>query len=363
MSLQRQLSFWGIALFLFVVFLWLLSDVLLPFVAGMVLAYLLDPVADRLQRIGMSRLWATLIILLSFIAFIVVVMVVVAPLLLEQLGQFIARVPEYLNRLEQTFAGPGQDWLRRILGSDMTSVQGSVGEFVSQAATYVMGFLTQLWAGGQAFIGLVSLVVVTPVVTFYMLVDWDRMVSSIDRFLPLESRDTIRQLAREINRAVSGFLRGQAIVCVFLGGFYGIGLTLAGLNFGLLIGIGAGLLSFIPYVGSITGFVVAIGVALAQFWPDYVSVGVVAAVFVAGQFIEGNILQPKLVGNAVGLHPVWLMFSLFAFGALFGFVGLLLAVPIAAAMGVLVRYGLMRYQLSRFYDSRFGEPTQNDPVT
>jgi predicted PurR-regulated permease PerM len=356
-------AFWGLSLLTFIILLWLLSDVLLPFVVGMALAYLLDPVADRLQRVGLSRLVATLIILMGFIAILIVVLVVVVPLMVEQLGQFISRLPEYVERLETTFAGPGQAWLRDLLGSNLETVQGSLGEVVSQGAAYITGFLTQLWAGSQAIIGLISLVVVTPVVAFYMLVDWDRMISAIDRFLPLEHRDTIRQLAREINRAVSGFLRGQAIVCFFLGGFYGVGLTLVGLNFGLLIGIGAGLLSFVPYVGSITGFVVAIAVALAQFWPDWVSVAMVAGVFTVGQFIEGNILQPKLVGDAVGLHPVWLMFALFAFGALFGFVGLLLAVPIAAAIAVLVRFGLMHYQLSRFYDSRFGQPSIKDPVT
>ncbi|GGE43180.1 AI-2E family transporter [Agaricicola taiwanensis] len=363
MTLQRQAFFWGVALVVSVLLLWLLSDILLPFVAGMALAYLLDPVADRLQRVGMSRLVATLFILLGFIVLLVIVLVVVVPLMVEQLGQFIAKIPDYVNTLQQTFAGPGQAWLRDLLGSNLEEVQGSLGEVVSQGASYLTSFLTQLWAGSQAIISLVSLVVVTPVVTFYMLVDWDRMVGSIDRFLPLEHRETIRQLAREINRAVSGFLRGQAVVCFFLGAFYGVGLTLVGLNFGLLIGIGAGALSFIPYVGSITGFVVAIAVALAQFWPDWVSVFLVAAVFGVGQFIEGNILQPKLVGNAVGLHPVWLMFALFAFGALFGFVGLLLAVPISAAIAVLVRFGLMHYQQSRFYDSRFGQPLTDDPVT
>lgn len=362
MTLQRQVSFWIIALAVLVFLLWLLSGVLLPFVAGMALAYLLDPVADRLQRLGMGRLPATLVILLGFIVVFALALVLLVPLMFEQLGQFIGQLPTYIQKLQQIVANPGQAWLRELLGGGMESVQSSIGTVVSEGVSWLTGFISQLWAGGQAVLGLVSLVVITPVVTFYMLVDWDRMIAAIDRFLPLEQRDTIRRLAREIDDAVSGFLRGQAVVCFFLGSFYAIGLTLVGLNFGLLIGLGAGFLSFIPYVGSITGFFIAIGVATAQFWPDWVPIVAVAAVFGVGQFLEGNILQPKLVGKSVGLHPVWLMFALLAFGGLFGFVGLLLAVPIAAAMGVLVRFGLMRYQQSKFYDSRYGEGP-GDPVT
>jgi predicted PurR-regulated permease PerM len=182
-----------------------------------------------------------------------------------------------------------------------------------------------------------------------MLVDWDRMVSMIDSWLPRNNRDTIRALAREINGTVAGFVRGQATVCLLLGLFYAVGLSLVGLNFGLLIGLGAGFVSFIPYVGSFTGLLVAGGVAIVQFWPDYLWILAVFGVFAVGQFIEGNILSPNLVGRSVGLHPVWLMFALFAFGSLFGFVGLLLAVPLAAVTGVLVRFALGRYLQSPLY--------------
>jgi predicted PurR-regulated permease PerM len=355
MTLQRHLMFWSLGLVFLVLALWLLSGILLPFIAGMALAYLLDPLADRLQRLGLKRLPATLVILLCFLSVFTLALVLLLPLMFEQLGQFIGQLPDYVKKLQAIIASPGQAWLRDLLGNNMDSVQGSLGDVVSQGVTWLTSFLGSIWAGGQAVLGIVSLLVVTPVVTFYMLVDWDRMIATIDRFLPLEQRDTIRRLAREIDDAISGFLRGQALVCLFLGTFYALGLTLVGLNFGLLIGLGAGIVSFIPYIGTIAGFMVAISVAIAQFWPEVVPVMMVAGVFGAGQFIEGNILQPKLVGSSVGLHPVWLMFALFAFGALFGFVGLLLAVPIAAAIGVLVRFALMRYQQSLFYDSRYGE--------
>jgi predicted PurR-regulated permease PerM len=198
-------------------------------------------------------------------------------------------------------------------------------------------------------VNLLSLLVVTPIVAFYLLTDWDRMVARVDSWLPRQHVETLRGLAREMNDAMAGFIRGQAVVCLLLGLFYAVGLSLAGLNFGLLIGLAAGILSFIPYVGSFVGFVLSIGIAIVQFWPNWIHIAVVVAIFAAGQFMEGNFLSPKLVGNRVGLHPVWLMFALFAFGYLFGFAGLLMAVPLAAATGVLTRFALRKYLSSPFY--------------
>ena len=190
----------------------------------------------------------------------------------------------------------------------------------------------------MALFSIAGLFVVTPVVAFYMLLDWDRMVAKVDSWVPRDHVETVRTIATDINTATAGFVRGQGTLCLMLGVMYAIGLTLTGLNFGILIGLFAGLISFIPYVGSLVGLVLSVGVAFVQFWPDWLMVAAVAGVFFIGQFIEGNILQPRLVGKSVGLHPVWLMFALFAFGALFGFVGLLIAVPAAAAVAVLVRF-------------------------
>jgi predicted PurR-regulated permease PerM len=186
-----------------------------------------------------------------------------------------------------------------------------------------------------------------------MLLDWDRMVTEIDKLVPREHVHTVRVIARDMNKAIAGFVRGQGTVCLLLGIIYAVGLTVTGLNFGLLIGLFAGLISFIPYVGSLVGLLLALGVALVQFWPDYINVLYVAIAFGIGQFIEGNILQPKLVGSSVGLHPVWLMFALFAFGSLLGFTGMLIAVPTAAAVGVLVRFVIHRYQQSPLYTGEY----------
>lgn len=165
----------------------------------------------------------------------------------------------------------------------------------------------------------------------------------------MRQRETVRQLARDVDAAIGGFLRGQFGVCLFLGCYYAIGLMLAGLEFGLLIGLIAGVITFVPYIGSMTGLMIAASVAIAQFWPDWKRITLVIVIFLVGQFIEGNIISPKFVGERVGLHPVWLIFAMFAFGYLFGFVGLLIAVPLGAAIGVLLRFGLRQYFASPIY--------------
>jgi len=204
---------------------------------------------------------------------------------------------------------------------------------------------------GGAFLvfSVLSLLVITPVVAFYLLCDWDRVVVTVDGWIPRQHRDTVHALARDVDAAIAGFVRGQAVICLILAAFYSIGLTLAGLHSGFLIGLMTGLFSFIPFVGALTGFLVAAIVAVAQFWPEWVPMAMVAGVFLIGQGLEGYILSPKLVGAKVGLHPVWLMFSLLAFGYLFGFVGLLIAIPLAAAIGVLVRFALRKYTESPVY--------------
>lgn len=355
--LGRQFTFWVGVLLVFVLMLWLLRSILLPFVAGLALAYFLDPVADFLERRGISRLVATLLILVTFILVLLLALLIIIPLLADQLGQFIKQLPGYVEAVQRLIADPGQAWLRDFMGDSLDNIRGSIGEIVGQGASWLTGFLGSIWHGGQAVISVVSLIVVTPVVAFYMLVDWDRMIDSLDNMLPRRHQETIRALARDMDSAVSGFVRGQALVCLILGLFYAVALTMVGLNFGLLIGLGIGILSFIPFVGSLTGLVLSLGVAIAQFWPDWVSILIVLAIFGAGQFIEGNILQPRLIGRSVGLHPVWLMFALFAFGALFGFVGLLLAVPIAAAVGVLARFAVKCYMESDLYEKPGDSPS------
>lgn len=348
-AFRRQLAFWLMAGVLLALFLYVFSGILLPFVAGMVLAYFLDPVADWLQRLGLSRLMATVVILIAFIVIVVLAFVILVPVLATQMADFGRKLPEYLTRLQSLITSFDPKWLEQRFGVNAGGLRDGLNSLLTSGFSLLTTVFTSIWSSGVALVSVVSLFVVTPVVAFYMLLDWDRMVATVDSWVPRDYVETVRALARDINTATAGFVRGQGTLCLVLGAMYATGLTVTGLNFAILIGFFAGLISFIPYVGSLTGLVLAVGVAFVQFWPDWTMVVAVACVFFVGQFIEGNILQPRLVGKSVGLHPVWLMFALFAFGALFGFVGLLIAVPASAAVAVLVRFAIARYLESPLY--------------
>ncbi|MBC7147918.1 MAG: AI-2E family transporter [Rhizobium sp.] len=348
-GLRRQLMFWLAALAVFIFFLMMFRTILLPFIAGMALAYFLDPVADRLERLGLSRMWATVVILVTFIVVFVLSLMIIIPILASQLNEFIQHIPGYITQLQTYITTSNAAWLPAWLSTQTDTIKENFSKYLSEGVGFLGTLIAQIWNSGKALVDIASLLVVTPVVAFYLLLDWDRMIAKVDGWIPRNNVATVREIARELDSTIAGFVRGQGSLCLFLGIYYAVGLSLIGLNFGLLIGFLTGLLSFIPYVGSTVGLVLAAGVALVQFWPDYVHLIIVVLFFFSGQFIEGNILQPKWVGKSVGLHPVWLMFALFAFGALFGFVGVLIAVPAAASVGVLVRFALSRYLESDLY--------------
>jgi predicted PurR-regulated permease PerM len=353
-SFKRQALFWLGALAFVSFFLWLFAGILLPFIVGMTLAYFLDPVADRLERLGLSRLLATLTILITFVVLFIAFIMVVVPILATQLVDFSSKLPSYIARLQALATDENLKWLHDTLGIDAATLQKNIGSILGQATSIGTTVLQSLWTSAGTVVNIASLFVVTPVVAFYTLLDWDRMVAKVDGWVPRDHVVTVRAIGNDVNTAIAGFIRGQGLVCIILGVMYASGLIAAGLNFGLLIGMAAGLLSFIPYVGAVIGMGLAIIVAIVQFWPDWIMLAAVILVFVIGQFIEGNILSPKLVGESIGLHPVWLMFSLFAFGSLFGFVGLMIAVPAAAAIGVLVRFAIASYKQSPLYIGHFG---------
>ncbi len=343
--------------------LYLFSGVLMPFVAGIALGYLLDPLANRLEKLGVNRLGAALIILAAFVIVLGVLLLIFVPILGRQLTALAGSLPELVHKLQVLATTSGEhltsswvgEWLNKAginVGTASPDLQSTIQDSLGQAATWTIGVLKSLVTGGAALVGLLSLIVVTPVVAFYILVDWKRMIATLDGLVPLRHREEVRVLARDIDRALAGFLRGQSLVCAFLGTWYAVGLSLVGLNFGFLIGITAGVLSFIPYVGSLTALVVSAVVALVQGWPSWKLLILSMAVVGSGQFLEGNVLSPKLVGASVGLHPVWLMFALLAFGSLFGFTGLIVAVPVAAAIGVLLRFAIRRYRASPLYLGR-----------
>ena len=350
MSFTRPVAFWSAALAVFVALVWLLHEILLPFVAGIVLGYLLDPLANRLERLGIGRLAASMLIIgVSGFALIFLV-ILMAPILIGQLAAFVEALPGYVSRLHALVTDPNRPWLTKIVGASLGDE--NLSDAAKQASAGALLFLRSLMAGGQALVSAFWLLVITPVVAFYMIYDWQRIIAAVDGWLPRAHAGTIRTLAGEIDAAIAGFIRGQTGICLIVASLYAAGLTMIGLHYGLLIGAVAGFLSFIPYVGSLTGFLLAVGVALAQFWPDAVPILSVVGVCIVCQFLEDYVLAPALVGSIIGLHPLWLMFSLFAFGYLFGFVGLLLAVPLAAAFAVLVRFALRQYLASTLYSGK-----------
>ncbi|MCP1167289.1 AI-2E family transporter [Limimaricola litoreus] len=353
LPIQQQARIWAVIAAVTFVLLWLLGDVILPFLLGGALAYLLDPLADRLERLGLSRTWAVAVIALGVVLGFVAAVLLLIPTLIRQTSQLVQTAPDLVSGLRDGLAArfpelmDESSTIRGQLDAIGAGLQARGGEILESVLTSAMGV-----------INLLVLFVVVPVVAVYLLVDWDRMVARIDELLPREHAPTIRQLAREVDRTLASFVRGQGLVCLILGTYYAVALALVGLNFGLVVGAVAGLVTFIPYVGALVGGVLAIGLALFQFWGDWVWIGAVAGIFVAGQMIEGNILTPRLVGGSVGLHPVWLLFALAVFGTLFGFVGMLVAVPFAASLGVFARFAVSRYQDSTLYR---GTPTAMPP--
>ena len=358
LPVKDQMKYWGAAAVVFFLLLWWLGNVILPFVLGAAVAYLLDPVADRLERLGLSRgvsvAIITVIMLLMFIALVLLVI----PVLFNQgvaLGERLAQIAQGAPG----FVSNAQDWLAEhypgvvdrfpflsdLEASLRTMMENAISTIRDRAGAVVEGVL----ASFSSVFSVIVLFLIVPVVAVYLLIDWDRMIAKIDDLLPREHADTIRGVASNIDDTLAGFLRGQGLVCLILGIYYAVALAVVGLQFGLVVGAIAGFLTFIPYVGALVGGLLAIGLALFQFWGDWVWVIAVWAIFQSGQFVEGNFLTPKLVGDSVGLHPVWLLFALSAFGTIFGFVGLLVAVPLAAALGVIARFLTSRYRDSALY--------------
>lgn len=349
MRVQFQVIFWLTAAISLVLAVLLLSDVLLPFVSGFVISYALNPIAARLETLGLSRVVATAFIMTFLVLVAAMLLIVLVPILVDQARQLIAVAPEHLEKISPVI----DHWMQGIFGAHVEGLDRSFRRAVDELAASWKGsaglIAQSLWNQGTALINLLAMLLVTPVVVFYLLCDWPRMTRAIDQWLPRDHAPTIRRLVGEIDGAMSAFFRGQGVVCIVLAIFYAVGLTLAGLRYGLLIGATAGALSFIPFVGWGLGLLVASAFALFENWPSTGPLVAVLILFGLGQVLDSVLLAPRIVGSRLGLHPVWLIFALFVFSYLFGFVGTLLAVPLAAAIAVLVRFALELYLSSAIY--------------
>ena len=350
---RTQFFFWTAGIALFFVIVHQLSNVLMPFVVGSALAYLLDPLADRFERWGMSRFWATAIVSGVCLLIVIGMVVVLVPMLIGQLTSLIQTVPKMAVSLESWIMSTAARFNLGFLenGFQAATAVADIGGMLNSAGKVV---LAQLLAIGSGAVSLFLFLLIVPVVMIYMLADWDRAIEKIDSWLPRDHADVIRRLVKESNLALAGFVRGQLLVCVVIAVYYTAALWLIGLDFALSVGIIAGFLSFIPFVGAIAGGLLALSLAMFQFLEDPIWILAVAAAFGVGQILENNVLTPRLMGKSIGLHPVWLLFSLSAFGALFGFVGVLIAVPASAIVGVFARFGVERYLASPLYKGHSG---------
>ncbi len=354
MRIERQFLFWlSVMVVAGLAMLWL-KDVLLPFVVGMIIAYALNPVTEWLVGKGLSRTAASGAVVALIVVTLALIVTFVVPPLLAQVQQFVEALPSTFTKLRAMIEDLAKERLGDRFDAFKTSLDQAIAGLELNWSAIVPGVAKVALSKGAALINFVSLLLITPLVVFYMLVDWHPMLMRIDSWLPREQAPTIRRLAAEIDAAIGAFIRGQGMVCLILGVLYAVGLSWAGLRYGLLIGLATGLMSFVPFAGWALGLIVSAASILVQAWPDLVPLYKVLGVFAVGMALDSALLSPRIVGSRVGLHPLWLIFALFAFSYAMGFVGVLVAVPLAAAMAVLVRYALQTYLGSEVYHGKAG---------
>jgi predicted PurR-regulated permease PerM len=338
---RREAAFWVAVLVGILAFLWLFEAILLPFVVGMAIGYFLDPIVERLSHYGVSRALSAGALIVGAFAIGVTTLVLLVPVVIQQVTALVQDLPSLLATVRERIAVS----LTPFTDAFAPPLDHVATQAIEQGSRAALGMIGR----ALAFVNVVSLLAITPLVSFYLLRDWPRIVAEVDGWLPRAYAETIRQQARAIDEVLAGFARGSAIVCALLAAFYAAALTLAGLNFGLVIGLVAGALSFVPYLGFLVGLLSSVGMATYQFWPEWGRIAVVLVIFFSGQWVSDYFLTPRLVGTRANLHPLWILFSIFAGGAVLGFVGVLLAVPACAAIGVLVRFGIAHYKASRIY--------------
>lgn len=329
--------------------LYLLAPVLTPFLIGAMLAYIANPLAEKAERLGMSRTWAVSLVFSTLFLGLTIAVVLLVPLIQEQIAALASRLPDYVDRLQYVFL----PWLQARLAEigvrfDIDSVKQAIVEHWQQLGASVGTLLLSVTRSSMAVLSWIVNVVLIPLVTFYLLRDWRKLLGQIRGLIPVRIQPVAVRLAHDCDQVLGGFLRGQLMVMLALGVIYSVGLWIAGIELALLIGIGAGLLSFVPFLGTALGVIIASIAAVAQY-QDAIHVLYVALVFAVGQILEGWVLSPMLVGDRIGLHPLGVIFAVMAGGQLFGFFGVLLALPVAAVIMVLLRYAHERYVRSQVY--------------
>lgn len=344
----EKLLIWGIFFACLFYFLYAISGIMLPFVAGILVAYVLNPLATLLERYKLPRIISTTILILTFFLSIGGVLTFAFPFLKHELLRLAVQIPDYSERFYTTLAPHIETLSQYIDQKNIEMIKTTASSYVGDMVTWGLKLIAGLFTNSLALANLISLIILTPVVAFYLLRDWPKLVHSIESLMPKEYRNSIKGLMMNINKTLKGYIQGQLMVCLTLGLYYAICYTFLGLDFSITVGLMAGILAFIPYIGFFIGATAAIGIALAQF-SEWTSIGYVTLILGVGQLVESNYLTPKLVGDRVGLHPVWIIFALLTGGYFFGFLGLIIALPVAATIGVLVRFFIQKYKESVYY--------------
>ena len=349
---EKSFQFWIFFFAAIVAFVWLFHPILAPFIVGFAVAYLLNPIVVKLQKKNIPRWLSSLVILGLFFIILIVALLLAIPVLVREMVDFIKLLPvAYRN---------GQEWVAdtfptieipRTLEDVREMDTDIVSERLGPVVEFSKNLLGNLFKSGIAIIGFISFMALMPIIAFYLLIDWSRLVDKIYSLMPKKNAGRIDTMLSEIDQSLAGFIRGQLTVCFILGTFYAIALTLLGLNYGFFVGVAAGVLTIIPYIGSIFGLVASVGLAFYQFggWGYPLAAFII---FIAGQLVEGNYLTPKLVGNSIGLHPLWVIFALMAGGMLLGILGMIIAIPVAAILSVLIRHATDIYKKSAYYKGR-----------
>ncbi len=343
-----QVRFWLLTILGFCGLVWLLSGMLTPFVLALAIAYFLNPVVSGLGKIGMPRWLGALIVLLTFITLMTTATILLAPLIRAQIVELINSLPTYIDTLQKELWPRIKDVLDHIAGVDTTKLQDTFSQYTNDVVNFVGRLLGTVVTSSMALLDILALIVLTPVVAFYLMRDWPAMLAKVNSYLPVRHAPAIRQELNNIDTMIAGFIRGQAMVSLALATYYSIALSLAGLKYGMVIGLISGFLSFIPIVGTLTGIIASLVMAFIQY--DHAGpILVVAGIFAVAQILDGYFLTPKLVGDRVGLHPVWIIFAVLAGGKLLGALGVIIAVPFAGIIAILIRLGLRQYHRSKYF--------------
>jgi predicted PurR-regulated permease PerM len=342
MNFRDKLLLGVVAIALLGLFIYSVSSILLPFVVAIIASYFLNPAVDKLDRSGIPRAFGSLIIIASFFTIVAVIIILVAPVFYNQFVEMTTKIPEYINAANKTILPSVNSFVRKFAPDLMVKAKESVSALSLYILQFIGKIMQNIWSSGMFLVNMFSLIFIMPVITFYIMRDWHKIVVKIDRLIPTKYTPAVREQFAEIDMILSGYIRGQINVCILLGVFYAASLMIVGLEFGFFIGIATGMLAIIPYVGLLVGFALGIIVAILQFG-DVINVSIVAGIFVVGQFVEGNFITPRMVGNKVGLHPVWIIFGMMAAAAMFGFTGILVAIPVTAIIGVFVRFAIRKY--------------------